>query len=130
MYSSVWSKEVLLVHGHLEIIHGRATWTIKVDELHCSGVPMCCPFFGRLFVQTALLALDESLDEQEMGLSSYFPISCPFVQGVVQDIVVILERVFLFVSHVSRSRWWAGYVDPFSQKTCYVSSFEWPTSLQ
>ena len=74
VYSFVWSKEVLLVHGHLEIIHGRATWTIRVDELHCSGVPMCCPFFGRLFVQTALLALDESLDEQEMGLSSCFPI--------------------------------------------------------
>ena len=29
VYSSVWSKEVLLVHGHLGIIHGRATWTIR-----------------------------------------------------------------------------------------------------
>ena len=75
VYSSVWSKKVLLVHGHLEIIHGRAIWTIRVDELHCSGVPMYCPFFGRFFVQTALLALDESLDEQEMGLFSCFPIN-------------------------------------------------------
>ena len=40
VYSSVWSKEVLLVHGHMEIIYGRSTWTIRVDELHCSGVPM------------------------------------------------------------------------------------------
>ena len=96
VYSSVWSKEVLLVHGHPEIIHGRATWTIGMDELHCSGVPMHYPFFGRFFVQTALLALDESLDDQEMGLSSCFPISCPFVQGVVQDIVVILEKVLFF----------------------------------
>ena len=35
VYSSVWSKKVLLVHGHLEIVHGRATWTIGMDELHC-----------------------------------------------------------------------------------------------
>ena len=35
VYSSVWSKKVLLIHGHLEIVHGRATWTIGMDELHC-----------------------------------------------------------------------------------------------
>ena len=34
VYSSVWSKEVLLVHGHLELVHGRATWTISTDDLH------------------------------------------------------------------------------------------------
>ena len=33
VYSSVWSKRVLLVHGHLEIVHGRATWTIGMDDL-------------------------------------------------------------------------------------------------
>ena len=32
MYSSVWSKEVLLVHGHQELVHGRATWTIIMDD--------------------------------------------------------------------------------------------------
>ena len=34
VHSSVWSKEVLLVHGHLELVHGRATWTISTGDLH------------------------------------------------------------------------------------------------
>ena len=34
VHSSVWSKEVLLVHGHLELVHGRATWTISMGDLH------------------------------------------------------------------------------------------------
>ena len=34
VYSSVWSKKVLVVHGYLEIVHGRATWTIGMDDLH------------------------------------------------------------------------------------------------
>ena len=34
VYSSVRSKEVLLVHRHQELVHGRATWTISMDDLH------------------------------------------------------------------------------------------------
>ena len=34
VYSSVWPKEILLVHGHLELVHGRATWTISMGDLH------------------------------------------------------------------------------------------------
>ena len=34
VYSFVWSKKVLVVHGYLEIVHGRATWTIGMDDLH------------------------------------------------------------------------------------------------
>ena len=56
----------------MDELHGRLVWT---NFTVLSGVPKYCPFFGRFFVQTALLALDESLDEQEMGLSSCFPIS-------------------------------------------------------
>ena len=48
VHSSVWSKKVFLVHGHLEIVHGRATWTIGMDDLHYfkCGVSMYCPFLG------------------------------------------------------------------------------------
>ena len=56
----------------MDELHGRLLWTTYTD---LSGVPMYCPLFGRFFVQTALLALDESLDEQEMRLSSCFPIN-------------------------------------------------------
>ena len=45
-------------------------------------------------VQTALLALDDSLDEQELDSFFCSPISCPFVQGVVQDIVMILRKFY------------------------------------
>ena len=33
VYLSVWSKKVLVIHGHLEIVHGRASWTIAMDDL-------------------------------------------------------------------------------------------------
>ena len=44
VYSSVWSKKVLVVHGHLEIVHGRLVWTTFTD-FKC-GLSMYCPFLG------------------------------------------------------------------------------------
>ena len=73
----------------MDELHGRLVWTTFTD---LSGVPMYCPFFGRFFVQTALLALDESLDEQEMGLSSCFPISFRYLpQDKVSNLEVSLS---------------------------------------
>ena len=117
----------------MDELHGRLLWTTLPstgDFTDCGViVHVDYPFLGNS-VQTALIAMDDSLDERELGSFFCSPISCPFVQGVVQDIVVILKKVLLFVSHVSRSHWWAGCVDPISQRSCYVSTFEWPASLQ
>ena len=59
-----------------------------------------------------------------------FSISCPFVQRVVQDIVVILAKLHFFVRHVSRNCWLTSIVDLVSQKNRHVFVSEWRTSFR
>ena len=92
----------------MDELHGRLLWTtlpFTGDFTDCGVLVHVNSLLGRFFVQTALITMDDLLDEQELGSFFCFPISCPFVQGVVQDIVVILKKVLLFVSHASRSHW-------------------------
>ena len=125
----------LVIPGHLMIVHGRPSWTsllsmgdfIDQEQYYCPWT-----FFlllGWFLVQLALLALDDTFGRTGVGLIFHFPISCPFVQRVVQDIVVILIRFHFFVSHVSRSCWLASRVDLVSQRNRHVSIFEWRASF-
>ena len=59
-----------------------------------------------------------------------FSISCPFVQRVVQDIVVILTKFHFFVHHVSRNCWLANRVDLVSQRNRHVSISKWRVSYR
>ena len=48
----------------MDELHGRLVWTTFTDFKWGAHV---LPFLGWFFIQAALLGLDESLDEQEMG---------------------------------------------------------------
>ena len=125
----------LVVPGHLIIVHGRPLWTSLssmgdfIVQERCYRPWTSFLLLGWFLTLFALLVLDDPYGQTGVGLIFHYPISCPFVQRVVQDIVVILTKFYFFVSHVSRSCWLASRVDLVSQRNRHVSIFEWRASF-
>ena len=92
----------LVVPGHLIIVHGWPLWTslssigdfIAQEKYYHPWTSFL--LLGWFLILLALLALDDTFGRTGVGLIFHFPISCPFVQRVVQDIVVILIRFHFF----------------------------------
>ena len=66
------------------------------------------------------------LDELELDSFFYSPISCPFVQGVVQDIIVILRKFHFLWATCREAIGWLVVSIPFPKgiATCQFLSGE------
>ena len=106
------------------VVHGRLNWS-KVVLLSMNVFPS----FGMILGPTCSVGSGRAIWTNWRWIIFYFSISCPFVQRVVQDIVVIFTKFHFFVRHVLRSCWLANHVDPVSQRNCHVSISEWRASF-
>ena len=83
----------------MDELHGRLLWTTLPstgDFTDCGVIVLVdYPFLGNS-VQTALIAMDDSLDEQEMGLSFCFPITTYF-----KNLTICIVCFFTFLTQMS-----------------------------
>ena len=107
--SSIHCMDGSVIHGFLIIVHGQRPWTTSLSSIHgqrprTTSLSSMGDFVGykpyscsRTFlsllewflISSALLDMDDPYKRIGDELISRYPISCPFVQRVVQDIDVI-----------------------------------------
>ena len=96
----------------MDVVHGRCPWTISLSSMgdfvvheQYSGLRTSLNLLGWFLILSALLDLDDPYGEIGDELISHYPISCPFVQRVVQDIGVIWSIFiwfYLYEPHVAK----------------------------
>ena len=108
-HPSVHCMDGSIIHEFLIIVHGQHPWTTSLSSIHgqCpQTTSLSCmgdfvnykPYsrsrtflnlLGWFLIPFALLDMDDPYGRIGDELISHYPISCPFVQRVVQDIGVI-----------------------------------------
>ena len=107
--SSVHYMDGSIIHGFLIIVHGQRPWTTSLSSIHghrprttslssvgdfidykpYSRSRTFPNFLGWFLIPSTLLDMDDPFGRIRDELISRYPINCPFVQRVVQDIDVI-----------------------------------------
>ena len=107
--SSIHYMDGSIIHGFLIFVHGQHPWTTSLSSIHghhprttslssmgdfvdykpYSRSRTFPNFLGWFLIPSTLLDMDDPFGRIRDELISRYPINCPFVQRVVQDIGVI-----------------------------------------
>ena len=130
----------------MDNVHGRLHYSPSIDNIHgrpyyrpSKTLPIVYYILAKETFLVSLVMIPYLVRSLGPGWSLWtnwrsvfrYPISCPFIQKVVQDIDVIYSLfTWVSVSHVLQNHWLTFCIHLVFQRKCHMSTSEWRASFR